>query len=448
MKSRVSVIKAHRVRGKRIKVRVCLRLLVMGVLAVPPLHAQNHQISELERKLAVLTTEIERLKLGEAAEPTYKPAYGFAPAAAKVYHVKKGVSLGGYGELVYENFRKRREDGTASGKKNQLDFLRLVLYTGYKFTDRILFNSEIEFEHAADDKKGEVAVEFAYLDFLWAKPLGLRAGLLLMPVGFLNEMHEPPVFHGANRPNVERNLIPTTWRENGVGLFGDIGPLTYRTYVVAGLRAIKSAGDKIDGFTASSGVRGGRQKGSKSLAEDLAWTGRVDFVGIPGLLVGAAAYTGKSGQGETNTAGQEIGARTTLWDVHGQWEWRGLELRGLYGRGRVNDAADINVKNGLTGNASVGEKMFGGYLQAAYDVLSLTGSKHYLAPFFRYERYNTQHTVPAGFSSNPSNDRTEYAYGVTYKPIPQAVFKLDYQDMNNRGNTGVDQFNLGVGYLF
>lgn len=434
----------------------CMSLTLIGAWGVVSLHAeapppQGSRINELERKLDLLSAEIERMKLGEAvtAEHTSSTVLGLAPAAAKVYHVKKGVSLGGYGEMVYENLRKKKEDGTSSGKKNQLDFVRFILYAGYKFTDKLLLNSEVEIEHATtDDNKGEAAIEFAYLDYRWTQPLGFRAGLLLIPMGFLNELHEPPVFHGAKRPNVERNVIPTTWRENGVGIAGEVGPLAYRSYVVAGLRAIKNDDDKSDGFSADSGIRKGRTDGSKSRADDLAWVGRLDYVGVPRALVGASLYTGKSGQRETNAAGDEIGARVTLWDLHGQWEWRGLELRGLYGRVRVNDVSDINAKNGLTGNKSVGEKMFGGYLQVAYDLLSLTGSKQSLAPFFRYERYNTQQVVPAGFASDPGNDRIEYTWGATYKPITQAVLKLDYQVMQNRAKTGVNQFNLGVGYLF
>ncbi|MBI3291378.1 MAG: hypothetical protein HYZ73_00995, partial [Elusimicrobia bacterium] len=268
----------------------CLTLACTGILGTVRVRAEEPRFLELERKLDLLSAEIERMKLGEtaAAEPTPAPVFGLAPAAAKVYHVKKGVSLGGYGEMVYENFRKRKEDGTSSGKKNQLDFVRFILYAGYKFTDKLLLNSEVEVEHATtDDNKGEVAVEFAYLEYLWMKPLGVRAGLLLIPMGFLNELHEPPVFHGAKRPNVERNIIPTTWRENGVGIVGNVGSLAYRSYLVAGLRAVKDADDKIDGFSADSGIRKGRTAGSKSRADDLAWVGRLDYVGFPGALVGA-----------------------------------------------------------------------------------------------------------------------------------------------------------------
>ena len=253
----------------------------------------DEKVDELERQIQVLAEELEKLKLGDVAEE--KPPsgqHGFAPSASKVYGIDKGVAIGGYGEVVFQDFADQRDDGAASGQLNQFDFLRAIVYFGYKWNDRILFNSELEFEHASTGKEGEVSVEFAYVDFFLRSEVNLRGGLVLIPVGFVNELHEPPVFHGATRPQVERVIIPTTWRENGVGAFGDIGPFSYRTYVVAGLTSA--------GFSSSSALRGGRQKGSKSLAEDLAWTGRLDLTEVPGLLLGASFFAGRSGQGQRN----------------------------------------------------------------------------------------------------------------------------------------------------
>lgn len=439
-------------------------LLATAVIALltPPSFAQDSSQEawkqEMERKIEILTQELEKSKLGEVTEPTYKSAFGLAPAASKVYHVSRGVSIGGYGEMTVQDFAARKDDGSISGKKREADFLRAVVYMGFKFTDKILFNSEIEFEHATTASgagaRGEVSLEFAYLDFLVAKPLGVRAGLLLVPMGFINEMHEPTIFHGVRRPNVESNILPTTWRENGAGIFGVAGALHYRAYLMSGLQAIKDAdittGVKgpVQGFSASSALRNGRSKGAKSQSDDLAFVGRVDYHGIPGALLGVSYYAGKSGHNNTDAAGNDIDAPVTLADVHGQWEYRGLEIKALYARGTIDDVADINTKNGLTGNASVGEKFFGGYVQAAFDVLSLTGSKHYLAPFARWERYDTQQQVPLAFTKNPANERTEITVGVTYKPHPNTAIKADWQDMKDGAGTGVDQFNLGIGYLF
>ncbi|MBI4209753.1 MAG: hypothetical protein HY538_08635 [Deltaproteobacteria bacterium] len=404
----------------------------------------GEKLEQLEQKVDVLTQEIERIRLGEVVEPTLESAYGLGPAASKVYHVKKGVSIAGYGEMVYKNFSSEREDGTDSGATDQIDLLRAVLYTGYKFTDKILLNSEIEFEHAGE----EVSVEFAYIDYNAWPELGFRAGMVLIPVGLINEQHEPIAFHGANRPNVERNIIPTTWRENGAGVYGEIGPFVYRTYVVAGLNA--------ENFSAGSGLRSGRQNGSESSIEDAAWTARVDYVGLPGLLAGASTFIGNSGQDPD----EDFDAKVTLWDLHAKYEWQALETRALYTQATITDVGEINaipredtdddgeLDTGLTGNKSVGEKLYGGYLETAYNVFSPLGFSQYLAPFFRWERYNTQENVPGGFTENPANNRTEFTYGLTYKPIDNLALKFDYQDMNNKADAGVNQVNLGIGYVF
>jgi hypothetical protein len=267
--------------------------------------------------------------------------------------------------------------------------VRNVLYVGYKFTDRILFNSELEVEHATtgegDEEKGEVSAEFAYLDFKPWKSVGLRAGLLLMPVGFVNELHEAPVFHGARRPAVETAIIPSTWRENGAGVFGETGPVQWRAYVVAGL---SSAGFEAEG------IREGRQGGSDSLAEDLGVAARADFTGVSGLLAGASVFTGESGQGNV-VGGAELRGRVTLFEGHAQYEWRGLQLRVLGARTRIDDAALINEQNGLVDAESVGECQHGWYAQAAYDVMTLWPSGRWsVTPFVRYEELDTQAEVP------------------------------------------------------
>src|ERR671914_2496192 len=178
------------------------------------------RLAELERRLEVLAGEIENLKIGEAAAAADESERGFGPAASKVYRTERGLSIGGYGEALYQNFDSKRDDNAASGKTDTFDLLRGVLYFGYKFNDRWLLNSEIEYEHAGS----EVAVEFAYIDYLWRLEVNVRGGLLLVPMGFLNELHEPTVFLGAKRPAIETVIIPSTWRENGFGLFGEAGP--------------------------------------------------------------------------------------------------------------------------------------------------------------------------------------------------------------------------------
>jgi len=406
--------------------------------------APGDRLAELERRIDLLAAEIEKTRTGAAESPVAdEPVPGFGPAASKVYRATHGVSIGGYGEAVYENASDEREDGQPSGASDTIDLLRNVLYVGYKFNDRILFNSELEVEHATtgegDEERGEVSAEFAYLDFKPWSRVGLRAGLLLMPVGFTNEMHEAPVFHGARRPAVETAIIPSTWRENGAGVFGETGPVQWRAYLVAGLSS--------HGFEAE-GIREGRQGGSNSLAEDLAVTARVDYTGLPGLLAGASVFTGGSGQGET-VGGVVIDGQVTLLEAHAQFEHRGLQLRLLGAWTQIDDAAAINEQNGFTGSESIGERQHGWYAQAAYDVMTLWPAGRWsVTPFVRYETLDTQARVPAGFLADPENDRSLFVAGVDVKPLPGVVLKADYQLDRNQARTGHNGFHLAVGYLF
>jgi cell division protein FtsB len=402
--------------------------------------------AELERRLEVLAEEIEKLKIGEAAAAADRSDHGLGPAASKVYRTERGISIGGYGELAYQHIQGPAEAEALRGGKaaeeeedalpgDHADVRRAVVYFGYKWSDRILFNSEVEYEHAG----GEISVEFAYLDFLWRPQANFRAGLVLLPVGFVNELHEPTVLLGADRPLVEQRILPSTWREMGFGLFGQAGPLTYRTYVVNGLDA--------SGFN-DDGLAGGRQGGNQSKARDLAWVGRLDFAGVPGLIVGGSAYAGKAGQDLETPAGRRVGVDTRIFEGHLEWKWRGLEFRALGAQGRLSDVAVLNAALGLDGQDSVGERLQGYYVQLGYDLLSGRGGQRALIPYLRWETLNTQDEVPAGFSANPDTDIRSFTLGLEYKPIEQVVVKADYQDVHNRARTGADRFTLLLGYVF
>ncbi len=397
--------------------------------------AADTRLAELERRLEILAGEIETLKIGEAAAPAGESEHGLGPAASKIYHTERGLSIGGYGELLYQNFDGNRDDGALSGKTDAFDLLRGVLYFGYKLNDRWLLNTEIEYEHAGS----EVSVEFAYLDYLWRPEANVRAGLVLIPMGFLNELHEPTVFLGARRPDIEQAILPSTWRENGFGLFGEVGPVAYRTYVVNGLRGA--------GFT-SAGLRGGRQKGNQAKAESFAWVGRVDYTGVPGLLVGGSAYVGDSGQDLKSAAGSSIGVGTQILEGHVEWRWRGLEVRALGVQAELDDVTALNQALKLTGSQSVGERLSGRYVQLGYDLLAGRGGEQALIPYGRWETYNTQDRVPAGFAASPSTDVEVVTLGVAYKPIDPIVLKIDLQDYDNEAGTGTDQLNVLLGWIF
>lgn len=412
---------------------------VLAVTALAPnlsLSAQQSdsaRIAELERRLESVTREIERLSLGADVVQADSSILGLGPAASKVYQVTQGVSIGGYGEILYENFAGEREDGVASTARDVTDALRAIVYFGYKFDDRLLINSEIEIEHA-----NEAYLEFAYVDYMLTDNVGLRAGLLLAPLGLVNELHEPPIFLETKRSVTEQRVIPTTWRENGIGLFGTSGPVAWRAYVMNSLNGA--------GFTAG-GLRGGRQRGTRALSESLALVGRADYVGVPGLLVGASAFYGGTGQGR-RLAGEEVVANLFFWDVHADYEGNGFDVRAVLARASLNDARELNQLNALSGAAGVGDEMQGWYVEAGYDVLRTTGLAHQLLPFVRYEQVDTHRSTVPGVSEDAAQDVTVLSLGAAWKPIPQVVLKLARQIHENGARTGLSQWNVQLGWLF
>lgn len=393
-----------------------------------------------QRKTDILAAEVAKLKtalvIPESKE--YKSQYGLGPAASAVYRVNRGLAIGGYGEAIYTN-----QTSDKGKKSDQFDAQRLVMYLGYKFSDNIILNNEIEFEHATTGEgaevKGEVSVEFSQLDFLLHPAANIRAGLMLMPMGFINEIHEPLFFHGNYRPEVERRIIPSTWREMGAGLFGEPLPgLQYRVYAVNGLNA--------DGF-ASNGWRDARQGGSKAKADDFAVTGRVDYSPnfVPGLLVGGSAYMGNSGQNQ-KFDGAKKDFFTQLYEGHLQWHYKGFEFRSLGAWGHLDNADALSAAKGET----IGNSTFGWYTETAYNLMPhlMPTSNQYLAPFVRYERFDTIASAPTGFGDDPSQNKEIYQAGLTFKPFRNIAIKADYRNISARQGKPADELNLGLGFIF
>ena len=408
--------------------------------ASPVTNIATSNVKSLERKTDILSQEVEKLRtnLVIPEEAQYKSAYGMGPAASKVYGAGKGLSIGGYGEGNYS-----AKVGDKGSSNDSADMERMVLYAGYKFTDKILFNSELEFEHATtgegSESKGEVSVEFASLDFFMDTRANARAGLVLMPMGLINRTHEPLFYFGNHRPEVEQRIIPSTWREMGAGLFGAITPsLTYTAYVVNGLDASK--------FT-SDGISEGRGGGSNAKAENFGYVARLDYdpAVLPGVTVGGSAYVGNSGQNQV-FAGQKANAFTQLYETHVQWKYRSLEFRTLGSWGFIDDAAILSAANGTT----IGSQNYGWYSEIGYDILPLLweNTPQYLAPFFRYERLNTMSKVPNGYTVDLSKDWEIFQVGLQYKPIPNVVIKADYRNYVAKQGLLPDDFNLGFGFIF
>jgi hypothetical protein len=208
-------------------------------------------------------------------------------------------------------------------------------------------------------------------------------------------------------------------------------------------------GLNASGFSAEEGWHEGRGGGSNAAADDLAVTGRADWTIVPGLTLGASVYAGGAGQGAEDTSGHTVDARARLVEAHAQWRWRGLSLRALAARTRLTDVSRLNDSLGLAGDESVGERMRGYYAEAAFDLFTLRdASKQSLAPFVRYESFDTQSQVPSGFQRNPENNGVLWTAGIAWKPIPQVVVTLDHENGDNAAGTGTDRTNLGLGFIF
>jgi hypothetical protein len=434
----------------------CAAQLVAGVS-----HAADDRVAELERRIDDLARAVDQLKGGAAADTTkLVSTNGLGPAASKVYGAPRGISIGGYGEMLYENFDRERQDGTPSGRLDRLDFLRQVLYVGHRFDDRLVLNSGVAIEHAgirdqatvegradpltgdvtaAADLSGEVLLEFAYLEWAQRREFGVRAGMLLVPLGIVNERHEPTSFFAARRPDVEQRIIPTTWSANGVGFFGEFpSGIAYRLYLTEGLD-----GAHFD----AGGIRAGRQRGSRSLFTQPGVSARLDYSGVSGLMLGGSVYTGNCWQ-EFQPAANDLAPRLTLADVHGRLEWRRLRARALYAAGSLSDAGALSDALGLVGNERIGESFFGAYVEAAYEVLSPRGeSRFQFAPYLRWETYDTQNDV-AGGSEDPALEHTVVTAGAAFRPHPNVVVKADREWRSNPATTEIPQWNLALGYMF
>lgn len=427
----------------------------------PAAKSGDERLDEIEAKVDVIADELSKaITAATVPEDSALTSFsGLGPAASKVYYRDKGLSIGGYGELLLNEYvtDELNSKGVLVSKDDVFDALRAVLYVGYKFNDQWVVNGEFEFEHAGTGGGGSASVEFLTIDYMPRDYLNFRVGLVLIPMGLINEIHEPTFFFGANRPEVERQIIPTTWRENGAGIFGTLGErVRYRMYAVNGMNA--------SGFSVT-GLRGGRQKGSKALANNWAFVGRFDVDVIDGLIMGGSVYTGKSGQGQLScgpTCGTAApvngavvpGTLTTLYEVHAEYKRWGLTVQALLTQAFIGDAGLLNVAlgNAPTSGKAVAKSMLGYYVVAAYDVLPLIFSetKMSLEPYFRYEWLDTQNEMPTGYMRNLKYRQDIYTVGLQFKPISQVVFKLDYQNIRPESNADAvaDKVRFAVGYVF
>jgi len=364
--------------------------------------------------------------------PVVASAQETAPAPPAPSESPTGLS--GYMDFHYN--KPEFEDG-------RLDFHRFVLIVTHRFSDRLRFVSELELEHAfveGLEEAGELELEQAYLDFLLTRGFNVRAGMLLMPVGIVNERHEPPVFYGVERPFVDTVIIPTTWFEVGAGVHGEIGRgWRYRLYVTSPLDAAR--------FSAEEGLRDGRQKGSETNIGRAAATGRVEYVGLRGLTAGASFWTGSSGF----EFRPRFDVPVRLFEADVRYSRDRLELRGQLADVGISNAGDLNdaVARATGVSPNIARTMRGSYVEAGYRIVS---GRSYgdIGAFVRYENFDTQFRMPDGFVPLEEFDREAWVLGATYWPEPDVAIKVDYVIQRNRSAVvdAPNSFNAGLGWWF
>ena len=330
------------------------------------------------------------------------------------------TKIGGYGELHYNNL-----DGEGGATDlDRIDLHRFVLLFGHDFTDRVRFRSELEIEHAfikdnvgGTASAGEVEIEQAYVEFDVNNELTARGGLFLIPVGILNETHEPPTFYGVERNPVENAIIPSTWWAGGAGL-------TWRFGEGWALDAAIHEGLKTSAAS-NFAVRSGRQKTANADAQDLAGTLRVKWTGMPGLEL-AATYQHQ--QDITQSSDPTAGSADLL-EAHAVYQSGPFGLRALYATWDLDGS----------GPALVGaDEQEGYYIEPSWRFSEQWGA------FLRYNQWDNR----AGSGGPGTTEKTQYDIGVNYWPVQNVVIKADYQMQDNENDQNRDGFNLGVGYQF
>jgi DtxR family Mn-dependent transcriptional regulator len=344
------------------------------------------------------------------------------------------TNLSGYMDFHYN--KPEFSDGS-------LDFHRFVLLVTHSFSDRIRFVSEVEIEHAlveGGEEKGELELEQAYVDFLLHRSFNVRAGMMLMPVGIINERHEPPVYYGVERPFVDTVIIPTTWFETGAGIHGEVGRgWRYRAFVTAPLNAAE--------FSAEEGLAEGKQKGSEANAGRIATTGRLEYVGMRGLTVGASWWTGRSGF----EFRPRFDVPVTLAEADARYSRNRFEGRLQFAQVWIDNADQLNdaLTRRVGVDPNIARVLRGFYAEGGYRFIEAARFGD-VGSFLRYENFDTQYRMAGSGIRLPQFDRAAWVFGATYWPDPDVAIKADYSVVRNRSTfiQAPNSFNLGLGWWF
>ena len=389
----------------------------------------NHRRLTIGTRAAskVLVQAVHLLLLVLLSAPVFAQATQKAPEPPR-------TALSGYMDFHFNN---------PEFSDAQVDFHRFVLLVTHSFSERIRFVGELELEHAVVEgleEKGELELEQAYVDFLLSRSFNVRAGMMLMPIGIINERHEPPVYYGVERPFNDTVIIPTTWFEAGAGVHGELGRgWRYRAFIVAPLDAAE--------FSAEEGLREGRQKGSEANVGRPAVTGRVEYVAVRGLTLGASGWSGRSGFQFRPVFDVPV----SLAEVDGRYSRRRLELRGQFSQVWIDNAGQLNealaLRVGVKPN--IARVLRGFYGEAGYRAISNAAFGD-VGAFVRYENFDTQFRMPTGYVGLPQFDRDAWVVGATYWPDPDVAVKFDYSLVRSRSSVVQvpDSFNVGLGWWF
>jgi hypothetical protein len=375
---------------------------------------------------------------GPAAGPSFAPDASQQAAAPGKGDNGTGLSLFGYGELSYVRPTRDRSSAIATAG-------RAVFGFGYRFDERTRFAAELEVENAvaSSTDRGEVAVEQLYIEHDLTPTISAKMGLFLMPVGYLNETHEPPRYFGVERNIVETAIIPTTWRELGVGFRGTLeSGLRWDAGLVTGFDLTKWDASSSEGLESPLGSI--HQEGQLAKAASLAGYAALNYNGLPGWNFGGSLYYGGAGQKQPGFAAPD--ATVTLAEVHARWQPARWDISTLAAQGRFNDVAALNAT--FAGQVAPVPDSFGGwYAQAAYKLWQQ--GDYAVWPFARYQRVNTARSysgLPPGLAPAPQDDTRQAVVGASFYLHPQVVLKADYT--KDFGNNAQDRLAVGVGFQY
>lgn len=332
--------------------------------------------------------------------------------------------IGGYGEMHYNQTIDESGNNSAT-----LDFHRFVLFYSHAWSEKWSFKSEVELEHNfVKNGQGELELEQAFVDYHHSPRFGFQAGVILPSVGLINEFHEPPLFFGVERPNYSKYIIPTTWFGNGVSIYGFMKGIDFRLVLMEGLDGSK--------FSASGGIRSGRQKGYKSEATHPLLNVRLDTRQLNGLLVGGS-FTTMHAPDTLN--GYNITNPTNLMELHAQFSKAGFYLTTEFGQISYGEPAAVSEVSSARGY----------YIDLGYDLSSILPIEGQLIPWFRYSDINTAASSNGGNENLVSeHHKIEWLLGLQVKPISEVVFKCDYGKTKPENGSATTSFNMGVGYMF